>query len=255
MATRIIDLSMVTATDPSPLMNVKITHLSHEMGAQADHETYDVDPKDWPFPGKAFADDFIEMTTHAGTHLDAPWHMGPESEGKPAKTIDEWPLERCFGDGVVVDIRDLEDGYQLKKNELQDRLKENGCTLKPGDIFLAMTGNDKIFGTPEYMDRGGHLGPEALEWVLDQGVTTVGTDSWSFDIPYTHWVRQYMEHGRDPKYLWPNHLLGIKREYAHYEKLANLDQLPPYGFEFYGFPVKFSKASAGYVRAVAFVKE
>jgi kynurenine formamidase len=50
-------------------------------------------------------------------------------------------------------------------------------------------------------------------------------------------------------------LLGIKREYAHYEKLANLDLLPPFGFKFYGFPIKFSKGSAGFVRAVAFVED
>jgi kynurenine formamidase len=252
---RIIDLSMVTESDPSPLMNVKITNLPHENGAKEDQKYYDIDPKDWPFPGKSYGDDFIEMTTHAGTHLDSPWHMGPESEGKPAKTIGEWPLEYCYGDGVVVDIRDVEDGYAISAAELKERMKKIGYTIKPRDIFLVMTGNDKHWGKPDYSDRGGHLKAEALEWVLDQGVKTVGTDSWSFDIPYSFWSKQYHDHGRDPKYLWPCHLLGIKREYAHYEKLANLDLLPPYGFKFYGFPIKFSKGSAGFVRAVAFVEE
>ncbi len=167
-------------------------------------------------------DDFIEMTSHAGTHLDSPWHMGPESEGKPAKTIDEWPLKYCYGDGVVVDIRDVEDGYALSAAELKERMKKIAYTLKPLDIFLVMTGNDKHWGQPDYSDIGGHLSAEALEWVLDQGVKNVGTDSWSFDIPYCFWTKQYKDHGRDPKYLWPCHLLGIKREYAHYEKLTNL---------------------------------
>jgi kynurenine formamidase len=255
MATRIIDLSMVTESDPSPLMNVKITNLPHENGAREDQKYYDVDPKDWPFPGKAWADDFVEMTTHAGTHLDAPWHMGPESEGKRAKTIDEWPLEWCFGDGVVIDIRDVPDGQALSAAEVQGRLKKIGYKLKPRDIFLVMTGNDKYWGKPEYSDRGGHLGAQALEWVLSQGIKTVGTDSWSFDIPYSYWSKNYKDHGRDPQYLWPCHLLGIKHEYAHYEKLTNLEKLPPYGFKFYGFPIKFSRGSAGFVRAVAFVEE
>ena len=255
MATKIIDLSMVTSSDPSPLMSVKITNVPHESGAKEDQKYFDIDPDDWPFPGKSFADDYVEMTTHAGTHLDAPWHMGPETEGKPGKTIDQWPLEWCFGDGVVIDIRDIPDGYALSAEEVQERLRKIGYTLKPGDIFLVMTGNDKYWGKPEYSDRGGHLSCEALEWILNQGVKTVGTDSWSFDIPYKHWVANYMAHDRDPKELWPCHLLGIKKEYAHYEKLANLDQLPPFGFRFYGFPVKFAKGSAGFVRAVAFVKE
>ncbi len=255
MATKIIDLSMVTESDPSPLMRVKITNLPHESGAEEDQKYFDIDPNDWPFPGKSFADDFIEMTTHAGTHLDSPWHMGPETEGKPGKTIDQWPLEWCYGDGVVIDIRDIPHGYALSAEEVKERLNKIGYKLKPGDIFLVMTGNDKYWGTKEYSDRGGHISAEALKWVLDQGVKTVGTDSWSFDIPYKHWVENYKKHGRDPKYLWPCHLLGIRREYAHYEKLANLDQLPPFGFKFYGFPIKFAKGSAGFVRAVAFVEE
>src|SRR5262245_14869971 len=74
---RIIDLSMVTESDPSPLMNVTITHLDHENGAREDQKYYDIDPDDWPHPGKSYADDFVEMTTHAGTHMDAPYHMGP----------------------------------------------------------------------------------------------------------------------------------------------------------------------------------
>jgi kynurenine formamidase len=255
MTVKIIDLSMVTASDPSPLMNSKITNLPHENGAKEDQKYYGIDPNDWPFPGKAWADDFIEMTTHSGTHLDAPWHMGPKCEGKIPKTIDEWPLEWCYGDGVVIDIRDIPNGYQLSVGELKNRLKKMKYTLKPLDIFLVMTGNDKYWGTPEYLNRGGHLSPEALLWVLDQGIKTVGTDSWSFDIPYSYWSKNYKEHGNDPKYLWPCHLVGIKKEYAHYEKLMNLDKLPLYGFKFYGFPIKFYKGSAGFVRAVAFVEE
>ncbi|NLI56699.1 cyclase family protein [bacterium] len=255
MSTKIIDLSMVVESDPSPIMNVKITNLPHEYGAQEDSKHYGINPKDWPFPGKAWADDFIEMTTHAGTHLDAPWHMTPVSEGKKAKTIDEWPLEWCYGDGVVVDIRDLPDGYQLKADELKERLSKIKYSLKPFDIFLVMTGNDKLWGKPEYLNHGGHLSPEALEWVLDQGVKAVGTDAWSFDISYDAWSKNYKEHGNDPKYLWPCHLVAIKKEYAHYEKLTNLDKLPSYGFKFFGFPIKFYKGSAGFVSAVAFVNE
>jgi kynurenine formamidase len=252
---KIIDLSMVTSTDPSPLMNVKITNLPHENGAKEDQKYYGIDPQDWPFPGNAWADDFLEMTTHAGTHLDSPWHMGPLCAGKTPKTIEEWPLEWCFGDGVVVDIRDLADGYQLSRDELKDRLSKIGYTLKPLDIFLTMTGNDKLWGQPNYADHGGHLSADALEWVLDQGIKTVGTDSWSFDIGYNHWSKQYKDNNRDPKYLWPCHLVGTRKEYAHYEKLANLDLLPSFGFKFFGFPIKFYHGSAGFVRAVAFLEE
>ena len=39
------------------------------------------------------------------------------------------------------------------------------------------------------------------------------------------------------------------------EKLANLDQLPPFGFKVICFPVKVYKASAGWTRAVALLEQ
>ena len=39
--------------------------------------------------------------------------------------------------------------------------------------------------------------------------------------------------------------------YCHMEKLANLDKLPPTGFEISCFPYKIKGASAGFIRAVA----
>jgi kynurenine formamidase len=253
---RVIDLSMVTSSDPSPLMNVKLTHLSHIEGALEDQKYFGIYPEDWPNPGMSYADDFVAMTTHAGTHMDSPWHMTPVCEGKLAKSIDEWPLNWCIGNGVVVDIRDVPDGVEISKEDLIRRMDEMNYQLKPGDIFLTMTGNDKLWGKPEYSMHGGHLGREALRWVLDQGIKTVGTDSWSFDRAYEWWSKDYLEHDRDPKYLWPCHLLCIDKEYAHIEKLANLDTLPTrFGFTFMAFPIKFSKGSAGFVRAVALIDD
>jgi kynurenine formamidase len=257
MAKRIIDLSMTTDSDPSPLMNVKISNLRHELGALEDQKYYDIDPNDWPFPGLSYADDYIETTTHAGTHMDAPWHFGPKTipDGKPTRTIDDWPLEWCMGDGVVIDIRDIPEAHEVSAEEVQERLDGIGYKLKPRDIVLVMTGNDKYWGTPEYLDRGGHLGRQALKWILEQGIKVVGTDSWSFDRPYSQWSKDYHEHNRDPKYLWPCHLLGLEMEYGHIEKMANLDVLPPHGFTVIALPVKISKGSAGFVRAVALVEE
>ena len=253
---RIIDISMTTDSDPSPLMNVKITHLSHAEGALEDQKYYDIDPNDWPFPGNAYADDFVEMTTHAGTHMDSPWHMGPQMmDGSKPLTIDEWPLEYCMGPGVRLDISNIPQAHEVTPEEVQRMLAEIGHTLEPGHIVLTMTGNDKFWGTDEYLDRGGHLGREALKWILEQGVKVVGTDSWSFDRPYSQWSKDYHDHGRDPKYLWPCHLLGLEIPYAHIEKLANLDQLPPNGFTVIAFPVKISQGTAGFCRAVALLDD
>ncbi len=42
-------------------------------------------------------------------------------------------------------------------------------------------------------------------------------------------------------------------EYYQIEKLTNLDKLPAFGFSVSCFPIKISRASAGWIRAVAWV--
>jgi kynurenine formamidase len=252
----IIDLSITLDTDPSPLVEVKVTNIDHHDGALQNQRERDIDPDDWAWPGYAHGDDMIEASSHGGSHMDAPIHYGPwtiPDKEKPL-TIDQWPLDWCMGDGVVLDIRDLPTGYELSAAEVQERLGKIGYELKPLDIFLTMTGNDKVWDQPEeYMTRGGHLGRESLKWVLEQGVKVVGTDSWSFDRPGASWVKDYLEHDRDPTYVWPCHQLGLEMPYAHMEKLCNLDALPQYGFTFIGLPIKVRDGSAGYIRAVGLV--
>ncbi|MEA2367118.1 MAG: hypothetical protein QOI32_2630 [Thermoleophilaceae bacterium] len=254
---RLVDLSITLKDDPSPLIPVKVTNLDHESGALEHQKILGVHPEDWPFPGRSFGDDLIESTTHAGTHMDAQIHFGPLTipDEKEPLTIDEWPIEHCMGDGFVLDIRDIPQGHEVSAEEVQQQLEEVGYTLKPGDIFLVMTGNDKYWESEEYLGRGGHIGREALKWVLEQGVKTVGTDSWSFDRPGSQWAKDYLENDRDPKYLWPCHVLGLEMPYAHIEKMANLDQLPRHGFTLIAFPIKVYRGSAGFVRAVALVND
>lgn len=38
----------------------------------------------------------LTLTPHAGSYMDAPWHYGLFSEGKPARTIDQILLEWCY---------------------------------------------------------------------------------------------------------------------------------------------------------------
>jgi kynurenine formamidase len=53
-------------------------------------------------PGLGWAVESLTLTTHSGTHLDAPYHYHPTMDrGKPSLTIDEIPLEWCFNDGVI----------------------------------------------------------------------------------------------------------------------------------------------------------
>jgi kynurenine formamidase len=252
---KVIDLSITLKDDPSPFIPAKVTNVDHEAGARAHQEILGVDPQDWPWPGNSAGDDYVEASSHASTHMDAPIHYGPWTipDKKRPLTIEEWPLEWCLGDGVVLDVRDVPDGYEVSPEEVQEQLTEIDYELKPLDIVLVMTGNDRYWDKPEYLTRGGHLGREALKWILEQGVKVVGTDSWSFDRPGPRWAEDYRKNNRDSKYLWPCHVLGMEMPYAHIEKMTNLDLLPRKGFTVIALPIKVHQGSGGFVRAAGLV--
>ena len=55
--------------------------------------------------------------------------------------------------------------------------------------------------------------------------------------------------------IWQAHDVGIEKEYCQIEKLANLDQLPSFGFTVACFPAKIKHGSGGWTRAVAIFNE
>ncbi|MFD1909292.1 cyclase family protein [Paenibacillus rhizoplanae] len=92
--------------------------------------------------------EMITASTHTGTHFDAPLHFGSRSEGEPAASIDEVPLEWCFGDGVVLDFTHIPAGEAIEEQDIVQALERIGYTLKPLDIVLIRTGADRHWGTP-----------------------------------------------------------------------------------------------------------
>lgn len=195
----------------------------------------------------------IKMETHTGTHLDAPWHFGPGCEGETSKSIDEIPLDWCYGDGVVLDIRYKQPGEEIKPKDLDEACKKIKYEIKEKDIVLIMTGADKFSNQRRYLFKYPGMSREAVLWLLDKGVKIIGTDTWGFDRPCRDMVKDYLKN-KDKQKLWPAHMVGREREYCHIEKLTNLDKLPiPFGFKIACFPVNIKGASAGWVRVVAII--
>ncbi len=258
MPKRLIDLSIAIENDlPSdpPLTIPKVQYVTHEEGAgQMALFFPGIDAaRDLP-AGKGWAVEQLTLTTHSGTHLDAPWHYHPEmSGGKKALTIDEVPLEWCTGPGVKLDFRHFGDGYLVTAGDMEEAFGKMGYTLHEGDIVLVNTGADRWWGKPEYLLKGCGMGREATLWLCERGVRVVGTDAWSWDRPLPLMAEDFKKTG-DPSIIWEGHFAGIERGYCHMEKLTNLDRLPASGFTVYCFPVKIKNASAGWTRAVALVE-
>lgn len=219
------------------------SELSSQTGRRLTHNS---------FPDEEFLSfEQIETSVHTGCHLDAPYHYGSLCEGKPARTIDQVALEWCYGAAVVLDLRDTGPCATIGRAEVQAALQRIECSLQPNTIVLFQTGADRLLGSEAYYTQHPGVGVDALEWLLDQGVHTVGIDAFSLDPPFRTMIDAYLNTG-DRRYLWPAHFYGRQREYVHLEGLANLHLLPrPYGFVFSCFPINIRGAGAGWVRAVA----
>lgn len=248
----IVDLSVPLEvglpTDP-PGMLPEIDYLDH-------HETVPqvcgffpgLTAADLP-DGEAWALERVRLTTHNGTHLDAPYHFASTMDGgRPAWTIDQVPLDWCFRPGVKLDFRDLPDGHVVTAAEVVAGLQ--GYALQPLDIVLVNTRAGSRYGEADYLAAGCGMGREATLFLLERGVRVTGTDAWSWDAPFVHTARRYAETG-DARLIWEGHKAGREIGYCHLEKLHNLEQLPLHGFTVCCFPVKIRGASAGWTRAVA----
>ncbi len=253
---KIIDLSkpiQYNSGDPF-FMKVKIKHKPHRK-AKWLIRLFGLPFKLFPKGFIGWADDSIEkMGVHSTTHLDAPWHYAPTCEGKPAKTIDEVPLEWCFGEGLVIDMKHKADFEAITQKDIQDFLQQNNLTLQKGMIVLIKTGRDKLMGTKEFFKKGTGMSAEATEWLIDQGIKVMGIDQWGWDLPLPYLIQKAKERN-DPDLFWEAHLVGRDKEYCHIEQLTNLDALPLTGFKVAVFPLKIVGASAAPARVVAMFDE
>ncbi len=190
------------------------------------------------------------MGVHSTTHIDAPWHYSPTTNGKKSKTIDEIPLEWCFGEGIVIDMKHKADFDPITITDLEYFLTENELTIQPNMIVLIKTGRDKFNGTKNFHKIGTGMSAEATEWLIDQGIKVMGIDSWGWDLPLPYMLKKAKETGNS-ELFWEAHLVGKNKEYCHMEQLVNLDALPLSGFKIAVFPLKIVGASAAPARVVA----
>jgi kynurenine formamidase len=197
--------------------------------------------------------EIVHSSVHMGTHVDAPFHYGSKSGGKPSKMIEDVPLEWCFGPGVRLDFTHLKFPDVIKKDDVIKALSVIRYTLKPMDIVLIHTGGDKLLGTDDYVNKYVGMLPEAVEYILEQGVKMLGIDTIGLDRPCFGMFKEFLE-TKDKTKIWPAHFLGRKREYCHMERMGNLGAIPnPIGFTVCCFPVRVKNAGAGWTRAVAIV--
>lgn len=202
--------------------------------------------------GFFYAANNICLAEHGGTHIDAPIHF---YEGRNA--VDEIPLERLMGQGIVIDVsaKAAQDrDYQVSVEDFEAWEKEHGRELNDV-IVLLRTGFGKYWPDKEkYMgtdERGAGavpklhfpgLDPKAAAWLVqNRMVKAIGLDTPSID------------YGQST--LFQSHVILFENNVPAFENVANLDKLPAKGFTVIALPMKIKGGSGGPLRIVAVLEE
>ncbi|GGJ33593.1 cyclase family protein [Deinococcus roseus] len=256
---RIIDLSDTLSNDTQAFEPNQhdIRYIDHvlglTLGAQVFGLTLEQVTKAVP-RGYAWAVEQVTLSTHSGTHVDAPYHYGPTmQDGTPTRTIDQVPLSWCVGDGVKLDFTSRAAGEGITAQDIKQELSRISCTLKPGDIVLIHTGASRFFKEKGYDQRHAGLTREATQFLVQRGVKLIGIDAWGLDRPFNVTFPEAMQGKTE---FWESHFYGLEEEYCQIEKLCNLENIPvSQGFTVMALPYKIQGASSGWTRAVALVPE
>jgi kynurenine formamidase len=247
---RIIDLSAPIAPSPAgtPVFQRNdVTYIDHAGGAAEIETLYGVPARLLRY-GEGWTRETVSLGTHNATHIDAPYHYNSVVEGRPAATIDELPLERFFGPGVVLDFTGRADGDAIDAGDLAAALEAIDHEPAPGDIVLLHTGRDAYYGEPDYIDRGPGVTAAGTRWLYDHGVRVMGIDAWGWDRPLRLQARDALA-GDETGIFWEAHQVDL--DYCQIERLVNLGALPPAGFTVACFPLRIVHASAAPARVVA----
>src|SRR5438128_2309385 len=162
MTKKFIDISIAIENNDvsdSPLTRPSITYINHQESVPQLLGFFPGLTKEELPDGAAWAIERVELLTHSGTHLDAPYHYRPTMDkGKPAMTIDQLPLEWCFQLGVKLDFRHFPDGYVVRASDVEAELNRIRHELKPLEIVLVNTRAGSRYGHEDYLNTGCGMG-------------------------------------------------------------------------------------------------
>lgn len=180
-----------------------------------------------------------DFTTHTGTHIDAPSHLL-----RDGKNLDDIPLERLIGDGVVLDIAKGELGV-IGPNDLE---KAQPPEVRKNDIVLIHTGWGSKWFTEDseylFSKRPG-LSVEGAEWLTNRCVKAVGIDTFAPQIGGLV----------DIKTEKTVHTVFMEKEIIIVEQLMNLQELAGRRCRIEIIPLPIKGAEGAPARVLAFVED
>lgn len=172
----------------------------------------------------------FQMTSHMGTHLDCNSHVFADGF-----YTDREDLEFFYGEGLVIDCQDYEEGTEIGLEILQ---KYDFCDKS---FLLFYTGWSRYWGTDRYYGNYPLLSDNLLKHLANSNcLKGIGLDYISLD--------------RIDSATLEKHNILLQSDKSLIENLNNLEQLIDVNFTFMALPLKFKNGDGSPVRAAAIVK-
>jgi kynurenine formamidase len=233
--TRIVDLSMtVEECDSAPFAKEELYFKLRPIVRWED---------------KGFVSNMVEMTVHAGTHIDSPHHFFRD---KPS--VEQLPLDALMGEALVLDLTFKGTANSRITPDDLDRaeraLDAKGIQIPPGGILFLRTDWPKGHKTtdPAWWNESPCLTKASAEWLVARKPRVVGFDFAQEEkgVDYQHADEILTSGMRVHRTILPNVTCQI-------ENLVNLDQVPS-KVRVIALPAKWRSESAP-ARVVGLVDE
>ncbi len=181
----------------------------------------------------------FHLSEHSGTHMDVPRHVL-----KSGDSLDAFAPTLLCGPVIRLDVTNRPKGLEIDLALVKQALQREKIDRLKGAVVLLHTNHSLLWQTgPEgqkYLAQRPYVAPETAQYLADQGIRALGVDVG----------------GPDP--LGGSlavHRLLLERKIFIIESLCHLDQVPPRGYLFLGFPLRLKAGTGSPIRALAVAPE
>ena len=172
----------------------------------------------------------IFLSTHTGTHMDAPSHFI-----KGAEPIDIIDVNRFVMNNVHL-LKIAKSSNQLITTE---DIINSDTDIKENDSIVFSTGWEHNYNSDNYMSSNPGLSPEAATYLSNKKINAVAIDSPSIDS------------GIEQEF--PVHQILLKNNVLIIENICNLTQIPKKILKLIAIPLKLQGATGSPIRALAII--
>jgi arylformamidase len=177
------------------------------------------------FESHGYDSEAMFMSTHTGTHVDAPSHFGPG-----LASIDMISADRFVCSAVLIRA-------SKRANQLVERADLASCGVRKGDAVVIATGWEKRAASGNYMTENPGLSARAARYLARMKVNAVAIDGPSIDA------------GSDSRFTAHNILL--LRNILVVENLCNISKISTNRFTLVISPLKLGGATGSPARVLA----